>query len=366
MKAALLELAQRLEASTSRIPSSPVVVGLDAFVDQVYTVVSQRIDSQKFERVAELRDFGNWITASSGKSGSREAVLMEQAAGGCAVNQGDALATLGFPLSAFVGGASDPAFNQFGAKCLCIEDLGIQPGRSVVYEFDDGKLMLCSYSHFSTITPEFLRTQFARLGFAKRCSQAAAIVLTSWSVYPQMNACWRFLQKEALAGITHKPRLFFDIADPASRTPSELREMLETIGGFEAIGPVTLSLNDNEARQVANAVGLDPDSKNLCSELRQKAGVTELGIHGIKWASSSTADADLTVESAYTPKPFKSVGAGDRFNAGWLASSLLDLPHELRLLMGCASSGFFVRNGRSATLPELVKFVRAWADGNIN
>lgn len=37
-----------------------------------------------------------------------------------------------------------------------------------------------------------------------------------------------------------------------------------------------------EAHQVARAVGLNPDSKELCSELRQRAGVTELGIHGIK------------------------------------------------------------------------------------
>lgn len=74
----------------------------------------------------------------------------------------------------------------------------------------------------------------------------------------------------------------------------------------------------------------------------------------------------MTVDSAYIPKPFKSVGAGDRFNAAWLASALLELPQQLRLLMGCASSGFFVRNGRSATLEELTRFVRAWAEGTID
>lgn len=365
MKDALWELAQRLEGSGSRVKATPVVVGFDAFVDQVYTVVAERIDSGKFERIPEIRDFGAWITGSSGKSGSREAVLMEQAAGGCAVNQGDALASLGFPLSAFVGGASDSAFDEFRAKCLSVEDTGIQPGRSVVYEFNDGKLMFCSFSHFAAMTPDFLHDQLSRIRYLERCAQASAIVITSWSVYPHMNACWRHLQKEVLAGLTQRPRLFFDIADPASRSPGELREMLETIAGFEAIGPVTLSLNANEAQQLAKAVGLDPDREVMGAALRQMAGITELGIHGIEWAMSSTAEGDVTVASAYTPTPAKSVGAGDRFNAGWLAGSLIGLPQNLRLLMACACSGFFVRKARSATLPELAAFVRAWAGGSI-
>jgi sugar/nucleoside kinase (ribokinase family) len=367
LKATLLDLAGRLDASKEKIRSSPVVVGFDAFVDQVYSVVSRRTDPEHFERMPGLGEFGSWIAASAGRSGLREVVLTEETAGGCAVNQGDSLASLGFPVSAFLGGASDPALQEFRAKCHSVEELGIRPGRSSVYEFNDGKLMLCSFSHFSAVTPDFLRSELTRTDYVRRCAEASAIVLTSWSVYPHMTACWRFLQKEALAGITNRPCLFFDIADPASRTGAELKQMMGMIAGFEAIGPVTLSLNQNEARQMAEVSGLDPDSdsESLGSELRRISGITELGIHAIKWAGSSTAGANLMVDSAHTPTPRRSVGAGDRFNAGWLAGSLIGLPQDLRLLMGCANSGFFVRNGRSATLQELAGFVRDWAEGTI-
>jgi sugar/nucleoside kinase (ribokinase family) len=148
--------------------------------------------------------------------------------------------------------------------------------------------------------------------------------------------------------------------------------MLDTLGGFEKLGPVTLSLNGNEANQLAHAVGLaeadeSPEQlERLAEELRDRAGIATVGIHLVKSATAATAGGAATVTGPYCAKPAKSVGAGDRFNAGWLSAILLDLPLAEQLAVGCASSGFFVRHAHSATWPELTAFLREWQADNFN
>ncbi|MCW0220582.1 MAG: hypothetical protein OJI67_19805 [Prosthecobacter sp.] len=363
----LLEIADRLESLMEMIASLPVVAGFDAFVDEVFQIVGNRESAAVFERVKTIREFEKWVGASAGKSGLREAVLIERSAGGCAVNQGDGLTSLGFPLTSFASTGSDSVFDAFRKKCCRLENLDLEPGRTVAYEFEDGKLMLCSVGHLAQLNSDYLRKHFIQGPFRESCSSAAAIVLTGWSVFSQMNDCWRFLQSEALAGLGNRPRLFFDLADPASRSPSDLVEMLEVLRGFEAIGPVTLSLNGNEANQLAKVVGINEvdgnrlDCERQATALRERAGISEVGIHCLRFATSATESETVTVNSAYTPSPSKSVGAGDRFNAGWLAGLLLHFPQASQLLLGSACSGFFVRNARSATLPELAGFLRDWS-----
>lgn len=143
--------------------------------------------------------------------------------------------------------------------------------------------------------------------------------------------------------------------------------MLDTIGGFEKLGPVTLSLNGNEANQLARACNLKESSREpedlerLARELRTRSGVSNLGIHLTNSATAASANECQTVLSPYCPKPLKCVGAGDRFNAGWLCAQLLNFPMSDQLTVASAVSGFFVRNARSATWDELIQFLRKWS-----
>lgn len=63
----------------------------------------------------------------------------------------------------------------------------MEPGRAIVTEFDDGKLMFCAFNHFAGFTPEYLGEQFADGALFAACQQAQGIALTSWSVYPYMT-----------------------------------------------------------------------------------------------------------------------------------------------------------------------------------
>jgi len=364
-------LAATLRASAGLAAERAVVSGFDAFVDEVGHVVATRQSPDAYEPVPTIAAYAEWVAASAGRSGLREFVIHERAAGGCTVNMGDGIATLGFPLDVFagLGDPTDPAFDGFASKCRSVDTLGMTPGRTVVAEFEDGKLMLCTFSHFAAITPDYFRTALAGGGYRAACEQASAIVLTSWSVFPHMTQCWEFLQKEIFSGLLHRPRFFFDLADPASRSPDDLVQMAEALAGFEACGPTTLSLNGAEANQLARALGIPPanlDSEEiirLCTDLRERIGISELGVHIIKAAASATADSADLVPGPYCAKPAKSVGAGDRFNAGWLAGYMLGLDLRERLLLGVVTSGFFVRMARSGTLDEVASFAQLCEEG---
>jgi len=373
-KKPLQDLANKLERIAPKLSELSVAMGFDAFVDETIRIVGERSSPESYTPMPTIGDFGAWATASAGRSGLREFVLEKSTAGGCTVNMGDGIATMGFPLNAFsgVGDPMHPVFEDFASKCASVDSISMQPGRAIVTEFDDGKLMLCGFSHFSQFTPDFLRHQFADGRFRKICEQSAGIAMTSWSVYPHMTDCWKYLYQEALAGMAHRPQLFFDLADPASRSLADLSSMIAALRGFEQIGRVTLSVNLNEANQIARALEI-PEALNeqaaslesLARSIRIRAEVSEVSIHLVKCATTSTAEGAATVEGPFSAKPKRSVGAGDRFNAGFFAGQLLNLAAADCLRLGAASSGYFVRNAHSATWEQLIQFICDWADSKL-
>jgi hypothetical protein len=368
-------LADRLEAVHARAANAPVTVGFDAFIDQVQEVVDTRVSAESYRPLETIAAFSSWAAGAAGRSGLRETVTTARAMGGCAVNSGDGLAALGFPVTALagVGEAMDPLFAPFRDVCRSLDPLGMEPGRSTVYEFRDGKLMLCETAHLARLSPALLEQPDLAERLRRSFARAAGILLTAWSVYPHMTACWRTLQRGALAGLGRRPRLLIDLADPAGRTPADLEAMAETLAGFETIGPTSLSLNGNEANRLARVLGLAPADldrrtavEELAQALRGRLALDEVGIHTVHTATAATAAGALTVDGPHCARPRRSVGAGDRFNAGWLAGHLLELPDAGRLLLACAVSGAFVRSAQSPRADDLIAFLRRWAAGTLD
>lgn len=366
----LRDLSDRLAPLESRLAEFPITIGFDAFVDDTIRIVDQRHSPEEYTAMATISDFGDWVKKAAGQSGLREFVLEGAVAGGSSVNMGDGVATMGFPLTAFsgVGGPHDHVFDAFVRKCQAVNCLGMDPGRTIVTEFDDGKVMFCGFSHFSQFTPEYLRGRLDPGGFLAACEKACGIAFTSWSVYPYMNDCWKYLAEEVLAALDHQPNFFFDIADPASRTDADIAAMLEGLGRFQRIGPVTLSINGNEANRLARVLGYDeasPDAESLerlAGQIRAHADIFEVSIHLIKGATTATAAESATIAGPFCPKPKRSVGAGDRFNAGFFAGTLLGLSPVERLALATTTSGYFVRAAESGTWEDLCTFLTFWAD----
>lgn len=374
---ALSSLAGKLRTAAARLPQHRVVVGFDGFVDEMIRLVGERHDLDTYTPVPDISTYAQIVGQSAGLSSLREIVITATHPGGCAVNFGDGIAALGVHLSAFatLGEPIHPAFADFaeGGTCAHVESWGDTPGRTLAFEFNDGKLMYSAVEALSRFTPESVAEAVAKGTFREACTQAGLITQTNWTLYPHMSAVWKWLQENVYNELTHRPHFLVDLVDPSARGKGDILAMLEVLPGFEASGPCALGVNTNEAVLLGKMLGLelahDAPAEAVAehaARLREKIGLTQVFVHDRLYAAAATATEAAYAEAAYTSNPKKSTGAGDRFNAGYGLALLLELPLQEALCLGSACSGFFVRNARSANAAELTAFVENWANGAIS
>jgi sugar/nucleoside kinase (ribokinase family) len=86
--------------------------------------------------------------------------------------------------------------------------------------------------------------------------------------------------------------------------------------------------------------------------------VNTLLLHHSKQAIAISYDGVSMEESFFIADPVISTGAGDNFNAGFAAARLMELNNNLSVLYANAISGFYVRNGRSPGLEDLINFLK--------
>lgn len=371
MSVDLSEFAGRVAAADPG--ACRVVTGFDGFVDEMISLVGERRALDDFTPVPDIATFGAMISAAAGHSSLREIVVTDVHPGGCAVNLADGLASLGVAVDCFatLGEPVHPAYGAIAAKCHGFHSWGREPGRTLAFEFNDGKLMFSAVKQLADFTPEVVRGFLSNGGFASACAEAQVIGLTDWALYPHMTEVWRMLQREVFAALTQRPEFFIDLVDPSSRSAADVGAMAAILRDFEPVGPLTLGLNGNEANILCRLHGLPaapPDATpnevlQQAVTLREILGISRVVIHWIHFAVGACAQGGSIQAGPYCANPQKSTGAGDRFNAGFCLGLALGLTDAQSLALGCAVAGFFVRNARSASHQELVDFMNHWAAG---
>ena len=83
-------------------------------------------------------------------------------------------------------------------------------------------------------------------------------------------------------------------------------------------------------------------------------------IHPVTYALAASSEKVDVVQGPVITKPLITTGAGDHFNSGFCLGKLLGLDNAQSLLAGVATSGFYVRTGRSPTIPDLAAMMRDW------
>ena len=374
MTTALEQLAANLAERGAELAHHEVVAGFDAAVDEMISVVEQRDDLEHYHAVPTISRFAELMAAAAGRSSLREIVVNEVVAGGCAVNLGLGLIGLGVQLDCFaaLGNPIHSAFAELetGARnCISWSD---EPGRTIALEFNDGKYMMTAVEQLAGFDADHVASKLADGRFTKACRSASALAFTNWALYPHMSACWDLITRQVLNELEHRPWLYVDLVDPRSRSEADIREMLGILTSFNGPCRAIFGGNLNEANAIGGLLGIEPAGDEpeqvlrLVRELREALQVDEVAIHCIKLAAVAASDGEACAPGPYTPTPKRSTGAGDRFNAGYLAARMLDLEPEQRLLMAGATSGFFVRNARSASVTDLTNFVTSWAAGTLS
>ncbi len=370
--ATLHALAGALRARRDEISRLAAVAGFDGFVDEMISVVGERRGADDWTAMTSMAELGRIVSSAAGHNSLREIVVRSADRGGCAVNFADGLIALGTRLDFLgtLGAPRHPTFDTFAASCNSCTTLGSAYGRTLAFEFGDGKFMFSAVSQLAEIDAALLHAALADGAFAAACSRARLIALTNWTLYPHMTACWRVLQREVFAALGRRPWLFLDLVDPSSRAEADVRAMLAAISDFQTTCDTVLGVNYNEAAVLGRILGLGTLGKEAdalrarAADLRSRLGISQVVIHNARVnAVADSVGAVVTAAGPYCAKPIKTTGAGDRFNAGYCLGLMLGLGSRERLAIGAATSGFFVRHARSPDLDDVATFLGAWADG---
>jgi sugar/nucleoside kinase (ribokinase family) len=345
-------------------------LGLDGFVDEIIHVVDKRESAESFQRLTTMRKFAERIAAAAGKSTNIERVVERTKLGGNGPIMANALARFGIRIT-YVGALGypvmHPVFTEFAQRAevhsIC------EPGNTNALEFDDGKVMLTKTSHFSEITWPTIQARYSRDKFIQNFSTADLVAFVNWTQIPYMSELWAALLREFCPNPSASRRsIFFDLADPQKRTSKDICRALDLIMSFERYFDVILGLNEKEACEIGEALGIqEPEHSReslaqLARKIQKQTAVTTLVVHPVTYAFAVSNGAVSIVDGPYIAKPVITTGAGDHFNAGFCLGKLLGFDNEGSVLLGVTTSGYYVRYGQSPGIAELVGMLRDWPE----
>lgn len=334
-----------------------IFVGFDGFIDSLLHCVAKRISPKKFIPLSKIEDFATIAQNSLSKNGSVECVTHLQDLGGNAPLLARALASLshkvilagccGFP-------KLHPLFSSLQTKNISLHSIA-NPGRTDALEFSDGKLFLGKMEELLTLDLATVLDRFSALPDA--IIHSSCIATVNWTMMPLVEEFWNYLLKNKTL-LSHSPFLFVDLANPSKRPFSDLKKSLSILSKLNKLTPVILGLNYAESEQVAGIYNI-PLEKNLLSfaqSLQQKTTLFSIIIHTKKEAALFSENEHASFQIPWTKTPFRTTGAGDTFNAGFLSALMEGKSLEQALQTGIAASGIFVRTGNPPTKKSIKAF----------
>lgn len=362
------QTAARLLAGVERASRLRAFVGLDGFVDEIVHVVDKRDDATRFHRLPTITRLAERLAAAAGKSTNIELVNQRTKLGGNGPIMANALARLGIKVT-YVGALGyphlHPVFAEFARRAE-VHSVA-EAGHTDAMEFDDGKLMLTKTTSLNEVTWENIQLRYGREKFISNFSTADLVGFVNWTMIPYMSDLWEsLLQEFCPASHDHRRKIFFDLADPEKRLPRDIARALELIVGFEKYFDVILGLNEKEAYEIGEVLGLPTQDRSrdglasLARDIQKQTPVNSLVVHPVTYALAATAGAVSIVDGPYVAKPLITTGAGDHFNSGFCLGKLLGFDDAAAVLTGTTCSGYYVRNAQSPFIEDLASMLRDW------
>lgn len=362
------DTAQAVEAVAGRVPALSAFLGLDGFVDEIIAAVDERQDARTYSRIPTISALAQRIGAAAGRSTNVELVTTRTKLGGNGPIMANALAAFGVKVT-YLGAlgvpALHPVFEEF-AKQAEVHSIA-DPGRTDALEFEDGKLLFGKMFPLAEVTWENIGKHGKRALVDRHMASASLVGFVNWTMLPYMSDIWEAMQREICPRLTGPRRwMFFDLADPEKRPIGERRRALELITTFQNHFECILGLNEKEAFEVGEVLGLSGYSHDraslqaLTAAIRKQVPVNTIVVHPTRHALACSGGAVDDVDGPFVAKPLITTGAGDHFNSGFVLGKLLGLSNAQALLCGVSTSGFYVRTGRSPSVNDIAGLMRDW------
>ncbi len=360
--------AHQLAAAAPKAAQLTAFVGLDGFVDEIIHVVDKRENAESYQRLPTIARLAERLGAAAGKSTNVELVNQTTKLGGNGPIMANALASFGMKVT-YLGTLGyptlHPVFQPFAQQAEVYSIA--EPGHTDALEFEDGKVMMGKHYTLREVTWRNIQDRFGADKFAAKFQGSDLIGFVNWTMLPYMSELWEAMLAElcpALKGPRRK--LFFDLADPEKRTHEDIRRALDLIVAFEKYFDVMLGLNEKEAHEIGEVLGLKVTDNSpkalaqLAADIIRRVRVNTLVVHPVSYALAAGDGRVAIVEGPFTPKPLITTGAGDHFNSGFCLGKLLGFDNEMSVLTGVATSGHYVRTGQSPGITDLVTLLRNW------
>ena len=360
--------AQKLLQSSDRAAQLTAFVGLDGFVDEILHAVDKRMDAHNYEPIPTIARLAERLAEAADKSTNIELVNQLTKLGGNGPIMANALARFGLRVT-YLGSLGyphlHPVFDEFATRAE-VHSIA-EPGHTDALEFEDGKIMLGKHTSLKDVNWANILGRFGSERFAAKFEGSDLVAFVNWTMLPHMSDIWESLQAELCPRLkANRRRIFFDLCDPEKRTAADTSRALDLILRFEKHFDVILGLNEKEANEAAEVLGLSHKAHNtealssLARELAAKLPVSTIVIHPVSYALAITGAAVDVVKGPYVSKPKITTGAGDHFNAGFCLGKLLGFDNAMSLLTGVTTSGYYVRTATSPSIPELAELLRKW------
>jgi hypothetical protein len=354
-----------------------VLIGLDGFVDKIVHVVGSRKSATEFERIQTIKEFGERIVKAAGLSTNFEMVVLQEKLGGNGPILSNAFLTYGLDLT-YIGALGYPEVDKVfqhmkeNGKVYSLAN----PGTTDALEFEDGKLMIGKLDSLNNVNWENIKKLIGIPKLTELINDSRLFGLENWTMIPHMSDIWKGLIEEVLPHIDNskgKRLMFFDLADPEKRTSEDIIEALELIQKFNSYFNVILGLNFKEGVEIAEVLGVEGykcddnkiNLKDLNKQISKKLNIYCVVIHPTVEASAVIGENYYHVDGPYTANPKLTTGAGDNFNAGFCLGQILNLSPEQSLILGVATSGYYVRNAKSPSFDDLKEFLNNWQDDKV-
>lgn len=368
LSTSLTQLRERLEKS---LPQSMCgVVGFDGFVDTFI----------RMKNPASMEEFGPKVAAAAGIAASYSVDHQGDKFGGNGPLFAAAFSDLfgGSAAVTYIGGIGagdvESIFREaLAEKCDRLIPIAAS-AHSDCLEFTDGKIMLGDFDACGDVTLENLLSALGEDGVDELIRDADFISAVNWGKLPHVGEIWSYVA-ERVGVLGRKPKsipFFMDLAEFESRSEADVQDLLDRLKKITSHCTTLLSFNLKEAWQLGDRFGgsfggkKDPESVvELSKLLRANVDVDKIIIHPNSGAACATSEGAVFVPGPYCKDPLISTGAGDNFGAGCLAATLLGCDDTEMLLMGNATSGYFVRSGRTPDADGLNQFLGSWSAGTL-
>ncbi len=349
-----------------RIPllsTKKVTLGFDGFVDDIVKVVRSK-EEHSTSYFNSISEFGDYVLAKNEKNFAVELESVITKIGGNMPIMANALSQLG-PIQSCVGALGfpqvHPVFTQMPSNCKVYSFAN--PGFTKAMEFNGAKIMLAEMGDLNHVDWNTIKEVIGIEPITQLFTEPDLVCLLNWSEIKNSNTIWKGLLTDILQkhSIKKETFAFVDLADCSRKSSESIMEAIELLNDFSAHWKVVLGLNLNEAIHLYKILKGQELGENeietVGRDLYEQLSIHSLVIHYSKQALAWDNTGLHRKNSKFIANPQISTGAGDNFNAGYCAGLLMDLDAETSLLLGHAASHYYMQNGKSPGIAELLNTI---------